>query len=219
MDLFKLKKDLFRAASKHCDLANGIRIMASDQRYVQHENPKEDYFEQDVVVYFTRKVRQDNHEFGYLVDNIGMRESWASDEKDEYLHRMYDDGITSANKQKNDCDELAPYEDTFLNCRTYNAFKDRMIRYFNEENLTIVGSGMVRVPMSKIRDEIKEYIPVAGMMLPLDLFYFVRKMFNNMDWFCFDNYKLGFEESSFIFHISDLKEYGIKNPCLDKISE
>lgn len=219
MNLFELTKDLSEAASKHCELVNGIRIMTSGQRYVQHENPKEDYFEQDVVVHFTRKVKQDSHEFGYLVDNIGVRESWASDEKDEYLHRMYDVGITSTNKQKNDCDELAPYEDTFLNCRTYNAFKDRMIRYFNEESLTIVGSGMVRVPMSKIRDEIKEDIPVAGMMLPLDLFYFVCKMFNNMDWFCLDNYKLGFEESSFIFQISDLKEYGIKNPCLDKISE
>ena len=94
-----------------------------------------------------------------------------------------------------------------------------MIRYFNEENLTVSDSKMVRLLMSTIRNEIKECIPVAGMMLPNDLFNFICKMFNNMDWFCFTNYRLGFEESSFCFQISDLKEYGIKNPCLDKVSK
>jgi len=78
---------------------------------------------------------------------------------------------------------------------------------------------MVCVPMSTIRDEIKEYIPVAGMMLPNDLFNFIRKMFDNMGWDFFSSYRLGFEKSLFSFIIEDLKKYGIKNPCLEVVSE
>ena len=218
MNLFELTKDLSEAASKHCELVNGVRIKAVGTRYKQHENPKEDYFEQDVVVHFTRKVRQDSHEFGYLVDNIGMSENWTTNEKDDYFHRMYSGDAAYTYNQKNDYNK-GQSGDTFLNYHTYNVFRSRMIRYFNEEDLTMTNSKMVRVLMSTIRDEIKESIPVAGMMLPCDLFNFILKMFDNMGWYCFTNYSLGFEESSFTFIIEDLKAYGIKNPCLDKISE
>lgn len=217
MNLFELTKDLSEAASKHCELVNGVRIKSVGTRYKQHENPKEDYFEQDVIVHFTRKVRQDSHEFGYLVDNIGIEESWNTNEKDEYLQRMYlGDTVNSDKKNEHNKQQS---EETFLNYHTYNAFRDRMIRYFNEEDFVTSDSKKVRVLMSTIRNEIKEYIPVAGMMLPNDLFNFICKMFNNMDWDFFPIYRLGFEKSSFDFIIEDLKEYGIKNPCLDKVSE
>lgn len=218
MNLFELTKDLRESASRHCELVDGIRIKAVGTRYKQHENPKEDYFEQDVVVHFTRKVRQDSDEFGYLVDNIGIRDSWLNGETDEYLHRMYNEGSANAGEQGNEHNK-AQSGSTFLNYHTYNVFRNRMIRYFNEEDLTIDGPDMIRVPMSKIRDEIKDFIPVAGMMLPKDFFNFVNKMFDNMDWFCFGNYSQGFEKSSFFFQKSRLKEYGIKNPCLEKDSE
>lgn len=218
MNLFELTKDLRDAASKHCELVDGVRIKSVGTRYKQHESPKEDYFEQDVVVRFTRRVRQDSHEFGYLVDCIGMSENWTVDEKDEYLHRMYNGGVVNPDQQKCEHNKQQS-EETFLNYHTYNVFRDRMIRYFNEEDLTISDSRMVRVLMSTIRDEIKEYIPVAGMMLPNDFFNFILKMFNNMDWCCFSNYRLGFEKSCFSFIIEDLKEYGIKNPCLEVASE
>lgn len=218
MNLFELTKDLSEAASKHCELVNGVRVKSVGTRYKQHENPKEDYFEQDVVVHFTRKVKQDSHEFGYLVDNIGIREDWATDEKDEYLHQMYIGGGVGSDKQKSEYNKLQS-GNTFLNYHTYNVFRDRMIRYFNEENLTVSDPTMVCVPMSTIRDEIKEYIPVAGMMLPNDLFNFIRKMFDNMGWDFFSSYRLGFEKSLFSFIIEDLKKYGVKNPCLEVVSE
>ena len=218
MNLFELTKDLSEAASKHCELVNGVRIKSVGTRYKQHENPKEDYFEQDVVVHFTRKVRQDSYEFGCLVDNIGIRESWTTDEKDEYLRQMYVGRDVCSDKQKSEYNKQQS-GNTFLNYHTYNVFRDRIIRYFNEEDLTVSSPTTVCVPMSTIRDEIKEYIPVAGMMLPKDLFNFISKMFDNMDWFCYTNYRFGFEKSTFVFQIIDLKRYGIKNPCLDKVSE
>lgn len=196
MNLFELTKDLHEAASKHCELVNGVRIKSVGMRYKQHENPAEDYFEQDVVVHFTRKVKQDSHEFGYLVDNIGNDGCYkVPDKSNSEYNRIWSEGL-------------------FPNDHTFNVFRERITRYLNEEEL-IIDSGFVRVFMSKIRDEIKDAIPVAGMMLPLDLFSFIRKMFNNMDWDVNGYYQFGFEKSTFLFLVTDLKEYGINNPCLE----
>ena len=56
-------------------------------------------------------------------------------------------------------------------------------------------------------------------MLPKDLYQFVHKMLDEMDLFCVSDYRFGLEKSYFCFPVDSLKEYGIKNPCLDKVSE
>lgn len=218
MNLFELTKDLSEAASKHCELVNGVRIKPVGMRYKQTEDSGEDYFEQDVVVSFTRKVRNGDKGFAYLTDNLGIGEHWSKEEKNEYLHLMYNGNTASGVVREGNLFN-GQSEETFMNYHTYGLFKNKMVSYLSEEELTIRNPRMVYVPMSKIRDLMKESIPAVEVMLPKDLYHFVHKMLDEMDLFCVSDYRFGLEKSYFCFPLDSLKEYGIKNPCLDKVSE
>lgn len=218
MDLFELTNDLRDVASKHCELVDGVRIKSVGMRYKQHENPEEDYFEQDVVVSFTRKVRKGDKEFAYLADNMGIGENWSKEEKNEYLHLMYNGDTASGVVREGDLHQRQSKE-TFMNYHTYELFRNKMVSYLSEEELTVRNSRMVYVPLAKIRDLMKECIPVVEEMIPKDLYHFVHKMLDEMDLFCVSDYRFGLEKSYFCFPVDSLEEYGIKNPCLEVASE
>ena len=213
MDLYELTKDVTQAVDNHCERSGRVSIKAVDMRYKQTDYPKEDYFEQDVVVKFTRLVRQGDKEFGFFVDSMCVGMYPTAEEKNEALHLIYHG---QAQGDPKCCMHQSQVSKSFLNYHTFCTFSDCMMKYFNEAELTLKGPAMVYVKMSEVRDMLKEKIPVVTEMLPRDLYEFIRRMLDEMDLNGPSDYREGLNKSYFTFFIEDLKERGVINPCFEQ---
>ena len=87
MDLQGLTKDLSSAVSKHCELKGGVTIHSEGAKYVQQDELQDCYFEQRIVVSFTRVVRSDDESFGNLADSVLLnKELMGGYSQWNYLH-------------------------------------------------------------------------------------------------------------------------------------